>query len=46
MGTQNLLEYMRRYRLNMPKQLTKLISNTDQVPLESFVNQNNFSRVT
>ena len=37
---------MRRYRLNMPKQLTKLITNTEQVPLESFVNQNNYSRVT
>ena len=46
MGTANLLEYMRRYRLNMPKQLTKLIVNTDQVALESYVNSNNYSRVT
>ena len=46
MGTANLLEYMRRYKLTMPKQLNKLIVNTEQVPLESFVNSNNFSRVT
>lgn len=46
MGTANLLEYMRRYRINMPKQLTKLVTNTEQVPLENFVNQNNYSRVT
>ena len=37
---------MRRYRLNMPKQLTKLITNTDAIPLENYVNQNNHSRVT
>ena len=29
MGTAKLVEYMRRYRLNMPKQLSKLITNTD-----------------
>ena len=46
MGTANLLEYMRRYRLNMPKQLNKLITNTEQVPLESYANQNNQSRLT
>ena len=46
MGTKNLLEYMRRYRINMPKQLTKLIVNTEQVPLESYVNSSNYSRVT
>ena len=46
MGTANLLEYMRRYKINMPKQLTKLIVNTDQVPLENYVNQNNYARVT
>ena len=46
MGTANLLEYMRKYKLTMPKQLNKLIVNTDQVPLENFVNSNNFSRVT
>jgi hypothetical protein len=30
----------------MPKQLVKLVKNTDEVPLESFVNMNNHSRVT
>ena len=29
MGTANLYEYMRRYRINMPKQLTKLVVNTE-----------------
>lgn len=37
---------MQRYRLNMPKKLTKLITNTDEKPLESFVNSSNYSRVT
>ena len=37
---------MRKYSLNMPKQLVKLISNTEAVPLESFVNMNNHARVT
>lgn len=46
MGTENLLNYMRRYRLNMPKKLTKLITNTEEKPLESFVNSSNYSRVT
>ena len=46
MGTANLYEYMRRYRINMPKQLTKLVVNTEQVPLESYVNQSNSTRVT
>ena len=46
MGTANLIEYLRRYRLNLPKQVAKLITNTDAVPLESFVNGNNYSRVT
>ena len=41
MGTANLVEYMRRYRINMPKQLTKLITSAEAVPLERFVNQNN-----
>jgi len=45
MGSAKLLEYMRRYKLNMPKQLTKLIVNTDEMPLASFVNQSNYSRV-
>lgn len=46
MGTQALTEYMRKYRINMPKQLTKLIVNTDQVPLENYVNTSNFSRIS
>ena len=46
MGTANLLKYMQRYRLNMPKKLTKLITNTEERALESFVNSNNYSRVT
>ena len=46
MGTQKLFDYMRRYKLNMPKQLTKLITNKDEVPLENFVNANNYARVT
>ena len=46
MGTANLVEYMRRYRINMPKQLTKLIVNTEQVPLESYINSANNARVT
>lgn len=46
MGTKNLVEYMRRYRLNMPKVLTRLIVNTDQVPLESFVTSANHTRVS
>ena len=37
---------MRHYRLNMPKKLTKLITNTEEKPLESFVNSSNYSRVT
>ena len=37
---------MRKYQLNMPKQLVKLVQNTEEVPLESFVNMNNHSRVT
>jgi len=46
MGTQALTEYMRKYRINMPKQLTKLIVNTDQIPLENYVNTSNFSRIS
>jgi casein kinase II subunit alpha len=46
MGSANLQEYMKKYQLNMPKQLVKLVKNTDEVPLESFVNMNNHSRVT
>jgi len=30
----------------MPKQLVKLVVNTDEKPLESFVNSSNHSRVT
>lgn len=30
----------------MPKQLVKLIKNTEARPLESFVSQSNYSRVT
>ena len=46
MGSANLQEYMKKYQLNMPKQLVKLVKNTDEVPLEAFVNMNNHSRVT
>ena len=46
MGTANLMEYMRRYRLNMPKKLVKLINNTEERPLESFINNTNHARVT
>lgn len=45
MGSAKLLDYMRRYKLNLPKQLTKLITNCDEIPLHEFVNQSNFSRV-
>jgi casein kinase II subunit alpha len=38
MGTAKLSDYMRRYKINMPKQLVKLIHNTDEQPLSSFVN--------
>lgn len=46
MGSANLQEYMKKYQLNMPKQLVKLVKNTDEVPFEAFVNMNNHSRVT
>ena len=46
MGSANLQEYMKKYQLNMPKQLVKLVKNTDEVPLEAFVNMNNHSRGT
>ena len=46
MGSAKLQEYMKKYQLNMPKQLVKLVKNTDEVPLEAFVNMNNHSRVT
>ena len=46
MGSANLQEYMKKYQLNMPKQLVKLVKNTGEVPLEAFVNMNNHSRVT
>ena len=36
---------MRRDKINMPKQLIRLIVNTDEQDLTSFVNQSNFSRV-
>lgn len=37
---------MRRYRLPMPKQLTKLITNTDQIPWTAYINESNYNRVT
>ena len=46
MGTAKLYDYMRRYKINMPKQLVKLVTNKDEVPLENFINANNYSRVT
>jgi len=45
MGTAKLQDYMRRYKINMPKQLVKLIVNTDETDLASLVNPTNFSRV-
>ena len=45
MGTAKLQDYMRRYKINMPKQLVKLIVNTDETDLQSLVNPTNFSRV-
>ena len=46
MGSAKLQDYMKKYQLNMPKQLVKLVKNTDEVALEAFVNMNNHSRVT
>ena len=36
---------MRRYKINMPKQLVKLIVNTDEMDMRNFVNQSNYSRI-
>jgi casein kinase II subunit alpha len=38
LGSAKLQDYMRKYKLNMPKQLIPLIKNTDERSWDSFVN--------
>lgn len=45
MGTDKLYDYMRRYKINMPKQLVKLVQSTEEQDLRSFINQSNYSRI-
>ena len=37
---------MRVYKLKMPKGMDKVIKNTDRQSLSSYLNENNYSRVT
>ena len=44
MGTDDLKEYLRRYKLNLPKQISKLIKPTEKTPFEAFVTNRNQHR--
>lgn len=46
MGSDGLISYLRKYKLSLPKQLSKLIQPTAQVPFERFVNGKNQNRVS
>ena len=41
MGTDELKEYMAKYKINMPSAIAKIIKNYPKVDLEEFVNKNN-----
>lgn len=43
MGTDQLKEYMQRYKINMPSAIAKIIKNYPRVELEEFVSKNNQS---
>ncbi|CDW86640.1 UNKNOWN [Stylonychia lemnae] len=46
MGTEDLREYVRKYKLNIPQQITKVLKNYPKVEFEEFINKNNKSVVT
>ena len=45
MGTSDLTEYMRRYKLNMPTQVARIITSAPKIPLKSFINEENKHKV-
>lgn len=45
LGSDDLVNYLRKYKLNLPKPLSKLIQPTATVPYEQFVNSRNQDRV-
>ena len=45
MGTSDLTEYMRRYKLDMPSQVAPLISSQPKLPLSSFIRPENKHKV-
>lgn len=46
LGTDDLREYLRKYKLNLPNQCAKLIRPTAKIPFEEFVNKRNENRVS
>ena len=46
MGTDDLKEYLRRYKLNLPKQIAKIIKPTEKTPFEGFITTRNQHRVS
>ena len=41
MGTEDLKEYLRRYKLALPKQIAKIIKPTEKTPFENFITPRN-----
>ena len=46
MGTEALKEYLRKYNLNLPKQISKIIKPTEKTPFEGFITTRNQHRVS
>ena len=46
MGTDKLRDYLRKYKLNLPKECAKVIKPTAQIPFAEYVNKRNEDRVS
>ena len=46
MGTDDLIQYLKKYKLNLPSQIAKVMKAYPQVDLEEFVTKNNQSLVS
>ena len=46
LGSQELYEYLRVYKLSLPKGMDKVIKNTDPLSLDYYINENNYGRVS
>lgn len=46
MGTDDLKDYIKKYKLNLPNAIAKVLKNYPKIELEEFINSNNKSVVT